>query len=186
MEDEKIIDLYFMRSEEAITQTDVKYGRYCHTIAFNILYSREDSEECVNDTWLHAWNAMPPQRPGILSAFLGKITRNLALNMYEKYNAKKRGSGETAAALEELEECVPSGNTVEQEIENMALSRTFDRFLAALPERTRKIFVRRYWYVSPVKEIADDLGMTESNVKMTLLRTRKQFRTFLESEGIVL
>lgn len=185
MEDNKIIELYWERSETAITETQNKYGRYCHYIAYNILYSNEDSEECVNDTYLRAWDSMPPHRPERLSAFLGKITRNLALDRYDRSRAQKRSSN-VEVALSELEECIPDvrgGLSVADEI---VLRDAINGFLASLPVRTRKVFVRRYWYLSTVKDIACDLDMSESNVKVLLLRTRQRFKSYLEKEGIVI
>ena len=185
MEDNKIIELYWERSETAITETQNKYGRYCHYIAYNILYSNEDSEECVNDTYLRAWDSMPPHRPERLSAFLGKITRNLALDRYHRSRAQKRSSN-VEVALGELEECIPDvrgGLSVADEI---VLRDAINGFLASLPVRTRKVFVRRYWYLSTVKDIACDLDMSESNVKVLLLRTRQRFKSYLEKEGIVI
>jgi RNA polymerase sigma-70 factor (ECF subfamily) len=186
MEDSKIIDLYWSRSENAITETETKYGRYCHSIAYNILRSDEDSEECVSDTYLKAWNAMPPQRPEKLSSFLGKITRNLALNMYEKYSAKKRGGGQVELAIDELSECIPSQTSVEKTIDDMALSEILNGFLAGLPEKSRKIFMGRYWYLLSIKEIAEEYHMGESRVKVTLFRLRKDLKEVLEKEGITL
>ena len=186
MDDRKIVALYWERSEEAISETSKKYGKYCSYIAYNILHNYEDSEECVNDTYMRAWDAMPPQRPERLSTFLGKITRNLSLNRYEKYSAKKRGAGQTALVLEELKECIPSPEHVEQAVDDMMLEETLNRFLAALPSETRKFFVRRYWYLSPVKEIASDYAVSESRVKMSLMRTRNKLKKVLEKEGISL
>ena len=184
MDDTAIIDLYWGRDETAIAQTDRKYGNYCRTVAFNILNSRPDSEECVNDTWLQAWNAMPPQRPLKLRAFLGKITRNLALSLYEKLHAKKRGGSQTDLALEELAEIVGGAGGPEQEAEARDLSQVLSAFLKTLDEEPRKMFVRRYWYLTPVKEIAAEFGCTESKVKMTLLRTREKLREKLAEEGV--
>ena len=186
MDDNRIIDLYWARSEEAIQESDRKYGPYCRTIAWNILQDRGDSEECVNDTWLQAWNAMPPKKPSLLKAFLGKITRNLALDKYRFYGAQKRGGQETDLALEELRGCVPHPTTTEQAIDDLALTQALDRFLAGLKPETRKLFLRRYWYASPIRDIARDYGMSESKVKTTLFRTREKLRVFLEQEGITL
>lgn len=186
MDDQQIMDLYWARSEAAISETADKYGRYCHAIAFNILRDDGDSEECVNDTYMRAWGAMPPQRPNRLSTFLGKITRNLALNRYERYTAAKRGFGQMPLALEELQDCIPAAGSVEQAIEDAALAELINRFLAALPADTRKIFLRRYWYLSAIKEIAADCRCSESKVKMTLLRARNELRQILEKEGISL
>ena len=186
MEDHQIIQLFFDRSEEAISQTAIKYGKYCHTIAYNILHNFEDSEECVNDTYWKAWSIIPPRRPKKLLAFLGKITRNLSLDMYRHYTADKRGGGQMAVALEEMDDCVPSIGGIDDYTEKKVLVDAFICFLASLSTEHRKIFMRRYWYVSSVKEIANDYGITESKVKMSLLRSRNQLKEFLEKEGIAL
>lgn len=184
MEDKQIVDLYWARSENAISETEIKYGRYCYYIAHNILHNNEDSEECVNDTYLNAWNAMPDQRPNRLSTFLGKITRNLSLNRWESYNAEKRGSGEIPLALDELHECIPPSNRADQMVDDLMLAEIFNRFLAALPKEKRMIFMRRYWYLSPIAEIAADYSMSESKVKMSLLRSRNALKQVLEKEGV--
>ena len=186
MNDQDILDLYFARSESAISATNEKYGKYCHTVAMNILYSHEDSEECVNDTWLRAWGAIPPKRPAMLRTFLGKITRNLALNRWEHAHADKRGRGETAAALDELTECVADtrAGQPDQLPEQLTLTECINRFLENQKPENRKLFVRRYWYLSEKKEIAADYGFTESKVKMTLSRMRAQLMAELEKEGI--
>ena len=186
MEDSDIVKLYWARSEKAIEETENKYGRYCLSIAFNILHDREDSEECVNDTWMSAWNAMPDQRPGKLAAFLGRITRNHALKKREKYTAKKRGAGEVPLALEELCDCVPASDQADRIVEDMVLTETLNRFLSSLKTENRRIFLQRYWYLSPVRKIASDLNISESKVKMSLLRSRKELRQLLEKEGITL
>jgi len=185
MDDSKIIDLYFKRSEDAIAMTSEKYGKYCYRIAYNILNDREDTAESVNDTYLGAWNAMPPQRPAYLSAFLGRITRNLALQRYEKMNAAKRGSGQIPLALHELEACIPVKNHVEQVVDQLALTEILNVFLEGLSAETRKVFMRRYWFLWSVKEIAAEYGISESKVKVTLHRTRRRLRTLLEKEGIM-
>ena len=184
MEEKEIIDLYWARSETAIRETDKKYGKFCHSIAYNILCDHEDSEECVNDTYLQTWNAIPPRRPSKLSAFLGRITRNLALNRYERETAQKRGGGQVEPAVEELAECLPDPNTVERQVENKELAEALNRFLAGLPGEARKIFLRRYWQLCTVKEIAALYGISESKVKMSLMRTRGRLKRFLEQEGI--
>jgi RNA polymerase sigma-70 factor (ECF subfamily) len=186
MDDKQIVDLYFERCESALTETANKYGRYCHYIAFNILHSEEDAEECVNDTYLKAWNCIPPHKPDMLSAFLGKITRNLSLNLYEKYSTQKRGLGQTALTLSELEECLPSSCDVELTADEDILIDALNRFLSTIPSAARKMFIRRYWYLSPVKEIADGYGISESKVKMTLFRTRKSLKQYLEKEGVTI
>lgn len=184
MDDGQIIDLYWARSEAAISETAKKYSKYCHTIAFNILHNHEDSKECVNDTYRRAWGAIPPRRPNRLSTFLGKITRNLSLNKYAQYAAEKRGSGQVPLVLDEQQDCIPAVGSVEQTIEDAALGEIFNRFLDALPTDTRKVFMRRYWYFSPIKEIAEDYNFSQSKVKMTLLRARNELKQILEKEGI--
>ncbi len=186
MDDEKIIALYWDRSEEAISQTSEKYGRYCRAVAYSILKSDEEAEECTNDTYLRAWNAIPPAKPNNLRTFLGKITRNLSLNRWEKLSAEKRGGGEVSVVLDELAECVPSSDDTESAAEDALIRDALDRFLKGLPRETRKIFVRRYWYMSPIKEIAEDFGFTENKVSVALYRTREKLRKTLEKEGILL
>lgn len=184
MDDSKIIELYNARSEDAIAETSKKYGRYCYSIAYNILHSNEDSEECVNDTYLRAWNVIPPQKPDPLSVFLGRITRNLSLDRWRRKTSEKRGGGEIPLALDELAECIPSLDDHEQALEKLALTEIIDRFLGSLPTEKRKIFVRRYWHLSPVKEIAADFGFSVSKVKMILMRTREELRKYLAKEGV--
>lgn len=185
MEDAEIVALFWARSEEAIKAADGKYGAYCYTVAHNILTSHEDSEECVSDTWLHAWNAMPPQRPGRLAAFLAKITRNLAINTARRKSAEKRGSGALQLALEELSECVASNRDVETEYSRRELEREIDRFLHSLPARECDIFLSRYFFVEPTETIARRYGMRQSNVHLILSRTRKKLRDFLVKEGYI-
>lgn len=186
MDEKQIIDLYWARSERAIDETARKYGKFCHSIAYNILASHQDSEECVNDTYLQTWNAIPPRRPNKLSAFLGKITRNLALKKYEMVTARKRGGGQVVLALEELAECIPDPDTVERRVDNRMLADKLNVFLSRLSAENRKIFLRRYWNLSSVKEIAASYGISESKVKMSLMRTRGKLKSFLEQEGIEL
>ena len=186
MEDEAIIALYWQRSEEAIVQTDRKYGRYCRSIAFNILDNDDDTDECLNDTYLRAWNLMPPKRPSLLSSLLAKITRNLALDRRKYNQAEKRGGGQVPLVLEELSECIPGGTDAEEILEDKEITALLNRFLSSLPQRTREVFMLRYWYLCPVRQIAETLGLGESNVKMTLLRTRRQLKTLLEKEGVYL
>ena len=151
-----------------------------------ILNSREDSEECVNDTWLRAWDSMPPGRPSCLCAFLGKITRNLSISRWRKNHAGKRGSGEMQLVLTELEDCIPSVGSVEEELEGKELAASIDRFLKSLGEESRNIFVRRYFYLDSVREVADRFGVSESKVKSLLFRLRNRLREHLEKEGIEL
>lgn len=184
MTDSEIVNLYWQRSERAIAETDCKYGRYCHHIAYAVCFDRQDAEECVNDTWLRAWNAMPDKRPSVLSAFLGRITRNLAINLYERRTRQKRGGGETPLALEELEECIPSDADPAREVELQELRRAIARFTEGLNDTEQKVFVARYWYVASVKEISARLGWTQSRTKSLLFRLRKRLRAFLEEEAI--
>lgn len=186
MDDSKIIELYWERSEQAISETSRKYGRYCHYIAYTILHNDEDADECVNDTYLRAWNAIPPHRPNRLQTFLGKITRNLSLNKWEQLSAEKRGAGQISLVLDELTECIPHDENMEKAAENLVVRDTINRFLEGLPVEMRKIFVRRYWYMSSVKEIAQVYGLSESKVTVTLFRVRKKLKTVLEKEGIAL
>lgn len=186
MDDPQIIELYWRRSEDAITETAKKYGRYCHTIAFNILGNTEDSEECVNDTYLKTWSLLPPARPTVFSAFLAKLTRNLSLDRYRHLSAEKRGGGQMALALDELSTCIPAPDNTDAVVERQVLIDALDRFLAELKPEQRRIFLRRYWYISSVREIASDLGLSESKVKMSLLRTRAALKAHLEKEGISL
>lgn len=186
MEDTEILDLYWERNPQAISESQVCYGKYCHSIAFHILRDREDSDECVNDTWLRAWNSIPPSRPNRLAIFLGTITRNLSLDRLKRKRAAKRGRGEMELALDELAECVPASNSTEDAVETAELSRMIDRFLHTLPERECNIFLRRYWYVEEYAEIAKRYNMKLNTVKTSLFRTRAKLKDFLEEEGIVL
>lgn len=184
MEDTAIIDLYFAREERAIDETGKKYGAYCRAIAFNILRSREDSEECVSDTYLRAWNAMPPTRPNCLRAFLGRITRNLSFTRWEAQAAQKRGGGQTDLLLSELEECLPSGSSVEAALDMRAVTQTIEAFLRAQTRENRQLFVRRYYYSDSVKRLAGLFGMSENTVKSRLFRMRNGLRDALLKEGI--
>lgn len=184
MNDSEIVNLYWERSEQAVAETAKKYGKYCHRIAYNILRNTEDSEECVNDTWLGAWNSMPDKRPEKLSPFLGKITRNFALKKIVQSHAKKRGSGEMLLALEELDECIASGYDLERDVENRELSRAIDRFVEHLPEREQLVFVCRYWYLAGEREIAEKFSLTRSGVNTILRRTRNKLKTYLITEGL--
>ena len=177
MEDKEIIELYFARSEEAVRETEKKYGGYCRTIAGSILPDAADAEECISDTWLRAWGAIPPNRPERLGAFLGCITRNLALDRLRA--EKKRGP-----VQQELSECLTLGDPTGAMVDRMVLTQALDRFLAGLPTKKRKLFLGRYWYFATVQELARDFGMSQSNVKMTLLRLRRELREQLKQEGI--
>lgn len=186
MEDSGIIALYWARDQEAIRATSEKYGAYCGSIAQNILGNRADAEECVNDTWLKAWDSMPPQRPAVLSAFLGRITRNLSLNRYHIRAAAKRGGGEAPLVLDELAEVVSGGESVEGALDRRELIRAIDRFLERLPPEKRSIFLCRYWYFDPVAEIAARFGRTENSVAVILSRLRQKLRRELLEGGFAL
>ncbi len=183
MEDERIVQLYWDRDEGAIPATAEKYGRYCGTVAGNILPSAQDVEECVNDTWLHAWNAMPPHRPQLLPAFLAKLTRNLAFNRWKRERAQKRGGGEVALALDELAECVSGRDSVEAELDRGELTAAIDDFLAALSGQQRREFLLRYWYAEPIAAVARREGRPETAVTKSLSRTRQKLRDYLTERG---
>ena len=183
MEDKQIIDLYFARSERAIQETDTKYGGYCYSIAYHILANQEDSEESVSDTYLAAWRNIPPRYPSALAAFLGKITRNISLDRWKNQRAQKRGGGEVPIALEELEECIPSGDSPEQTIERRELLHIINAFLGSLSETERKVFVCRYWYLDSSQEIAEKFGFSQSKVVSMLHRTRGKLNKYLKKEG---
>ena len=186
MEDDHIVQLYWDRNQRAINETAMKYGKYCTTIAKNILGSFEDAEECVNDTYMNAWNSIPPERPNVLSAFLGRITRNLAFNKYKHEHTDKRGGGEILLVLDELAECVSGRDSVEEEVTSKELAKEIENYLASLSEMKRRIFVCRYWYADSVKKIAKQFGMKENAVSMTLSRVRKGLQTYLEERGFEL
>lgn len=183
MEDSKIIALYFERSEDAITESQAKYGKYCHKIAQNILTSHEDAEECVSDTWIKAWGVIPPQKPKKLAAFFGTITRNIALNRLESFFAEKRG-GVILPILDELSE-VLSENGEDEIVDAVAMKDAINSFLATLSPEVRKIFLQRYWYCRSVKDIARDFDRDENRIYVTLHRTRKEFRAHLEKRRLL-
>lgn len=183
MDDQRIVQLYFARNEDAIVQTDRKYGRYCYCIAHNILENREDAEESVSDTYLAAWNTIPPTCPDILSVFLGKLTRNFSITRWRERSAVKRGGGELPIALEELGECVAGMEDVELEYERREIIRAYIAFLDALPVTERRVFLCRYWYVESVESIAEKFGFSQSKVKTMLHRTRAKLRKQLAEEG---
>ncbi len=183
MDDQKIVQLYWDRNEQAIPETSMKYDAYCTSIAKNILGNSEDAEECVNDTYLNAWNSMPPHRPRILSTFLGKITRNLSFNRYKHNTADKRGGGQLPLVLDELAECVTSTDSVEKAIEQQELTRAIDHFLDTLPTDKQNIFVCRYWYTDSIADIAARFNMNESTVTTILSRTRVKLHDYLIERG---
>ena len=184
MEDQRIIELYLQRSEEAIASTASKYGGFCYSIAFRILCDSCDAEEAVSDTYMDAWNAIPPHIPNCLSAFLGKITRRNALDRWDHDRAEKRGGGVPALVLEELRDCIPGGTDPQLELEWTELNALLNVFLRSLPEQERRVFLCRYWRMDSIKEISQHYGFTQSKVKSMLLRTREKLRRRLEKEGI--
>lgn len=186
MEDNDIIQMYWDRNEQAINETSNKYGHYCKAISKNILNNEEDAEECVNETYLNAWNAIPPHRPQQLSTFLGKITRNLSFNRYRRSHAEKRGSGEMTLVLDELTDCISGINCVEQTIDRQELIKAINSFVRSLAPQKRNIFVRRYWYAEPISDIAKDYGMLQGTVSKNLERTRKQLKAYLTERGFEL
>ena len=178
MNDEQIIELYWSRNEQAIAETHAKYGGFCYSIANNILKNNEDSEECVSDTYYNVWNTVPPQRPSVFAAFLGRITRNLSLKKYRAKRAQKR-----SGAQEELSECIPDNKRIDESLSAEELGKSIDAFLRRLPLHEQQIFVLRYWYNEKVADIAKKSGFSESKVKMVLSRTRKKLAVQLEKEG---
>ena len=184
MDDEKIADLYWARSERAVTETEAKYGRYCRHIARNILRDACDAEECVNDTYMGAWSSMPTHRPKHLVPYLGKLTRWLALNRLRDNGTARRGGGELALAIDELSETLDSGIDTHSELEFKELVCALHRLLGTLGDEERDIFLARYWYAAPIKEIAKRFGCTEGRVKTLLHRTRGKLYSALEKEGL--
>lgn len=185
MEDSKIVDLYWQRDEAAIAQTEKKYGSYLTTVAYNILADMEDSRESVNDTYLHAWNSMPPQKPGILSTYLSKITRRVSIDRVRRRTAQKRGGGEYIQSLSELADTVSSGDTMEERISRVVLTQAIETFLRTLPQDSRNIFIARYYFMDSLRRIASRSGFTEAKVKMLLFRTRQSLAAYLEKEGLL-
>lgn len=185
MIDKHIIQLFFARSEEAIRITAETYGRYLYTIAYRILSDNEESEEAVNDTYHGAWNAIPPKQPDSLKLFLARITRNISLDRLEYLLAKKRNR-DMEVLLDELQECMIVQNSTEQRIEQQIITDSLNRFLESLDQESRMIFIERYWYMKPLKEIAQAWQCSESKVKSSLFRTRKKLKIWLEQEGIAI
>ena len=183
MDDRKIVELYWERSEQAIHETQNKYGHYCFSIANNILPFREDAEESVNDTYLAAWNAMPPNRPNILSTFLGKLVRRISIDRWRHLSADKRGGGSVPVALDELGECIPSGSDPVAEVEAKELAEAVGRFLETVPYREQKVFLMRYFDLAKIQDIANQFHMSPGNVKSMLHRTRSKLRIHLHKEG---
>lgn len=184
MEDKEIIELYIARSQNAITETDIKYGSYCRTIARNVLNDREDTDECVNDTYLKTWNTIPPVIPKIFKAFIAKITRNNALNMYEKRTASKRNGGQAALSLDELSECIDSKNDTVAKVERSETIAALNEFLEKLEKNKRIYFMQRYFYMKPIKEIAEDNGISEGSLKTMLCRIRSDLKAYITERGL--
>ena len=182
MDDGMIIDMYWNRNESAIEETNKKYGSYCFTIANNILNNKEDSDECVNDTWLRTWNVIPPKKPEKFKIFLGKITRNLSFDKYKSKHSSKRNC-EMLYILDELSECISGGNTTDKEVEMKLLSECINSFLKTISERDRAVFLKRYFYALTVTEIADKLNITPNNTSAILSRIRNKLREYLVKEG---
>ena len=185
VKDADIVDLFWARDERAITEASIKYEKYCSAIARNILENQADVEESVNDTWLNAWNSMPPHRPAILQTFLGKITRFICLKRWRTLHSQKRGGGEVALAFEELSESIPDGNTIEDSLNATELARILTAFLLQLSDNERDIFVCRYWYLDPISSICEQFHFSQSRVKTMLWRTRAKLKAYLIREGII-
>ena len=185
MEDLHIIDLYWGRNERAIQETEKKYGGYCHSIALNILMDRADAEECVNDTYYQTWNSIPPNRPGSLKAWLGKLCRNNALNIWNKYHAQKRYRG-MELLLSELEDCIPASVNIEREIEDSEISACISVWLRSLSVGDRALFIRRYWYGEAVHSLAKERNIPAKQLSQKIYRLRKSLKSALEKEGISL
>ena len=183
MKDSEIIELYWNKDSRAISASAVQYGAYCFSIANGILDDARDSEECVNDTWLRAWNAIPPTRPNILKVFFAKITRHLSFDRYKARRSLKRGGGETSLVLEELAECIAGETDVEGQVNAKQLGEAINRFVASLSEREQNVFIRRYFFSEPVKTIAERYDMNENHVNVSLSRIRKRLRSHLSKEG---
>ena len=185
MDDARIVELFWQRDETALAQAESKYGAYCLAIARNILHSPEDAQECVNDALLGAWNAIPPHKPAMLSTFLGKITRRISLNRWNEITAKKRGGDVVVESLDELGECIPNSQGLDEGLTDDELARILNEFLSVLPKDVRCVFVRRYWYLDSIGSIAKRYGSSESKVKMTLKRTRDKLMLRLREEGVL-
>ena len=183
LEDSEIISLFFARSEQALEELDNKYGHAVKKTASNILSNRQDVEECVNDAYLATWNTIPPQKPAFLAPFLGRITRNLAINRYKKNHAEKRGGGSSELILEELQEVIPGGISADSELIRKDMLEVINRFLSSLSPDKRKIFVRRYWYSDPISRIASATGLSENHIAVTLSRMRKTLHKLLSEGG---
>ena len=186
MEDKEIIDLYLNRDEAAISATAKKYGNYCYSVAYNILYDKEDAKESVNDTYLGAWNSIPPHKPEVLSSYLGKVTRHISLKRRRDKQAQKRGKGEIALTYEEMADCIPAKHDIDAELEAKEIALHINAFLSALPATERHIFICRYWYFDSIGSISRQFGFRETKVKSMLFRTRTKLRDKLKKEGVLI
>jgi len=186
MQDTEILALYFARDEEALDRTQQEYGAYCQRIAENILHDPLDAQECVNDTWLRAWNTIPPNRPTHLRLFLAKITRNLAFDRFKAMTAEKRGGGETALILDELAECMAADGDAETVFFGKELAGAINRFVRNLPEREGNLFIRRYFFAENLSQLALRYGLSANHAAVLLSRTRKKLKQFLQKEGYIL
>ena len=184
MEDSRIVELFWQRDESALREVESKYGRYCYSIASNVLHNAEDARECVNDTWLGAWNAMPPNRPARLSVFLGRITRNLAIMKWRSSTTAKRGGTSVDVPIDELEECIPSGEAIDENLAAEELTAQINAFLETLDEDERNVFLCRYWFFDSIAQIAKRFGFRTSKVKVMLKRTRDKLAVYLRKEGV--
>lgn len=183
IDDEKIIEMFFERSEQGIRELDNKYGAVCHSLSYNIVNSRQDAEECVNDAYLGVWNTIPPTRPNPLLSYIAKIVRNISLKSYWRKEADKR-SGQYTIALQEIEGCIADSKTVEDEIEARELARIIENFLDTLTVENRVIFMRRYWFAESYKDIAEFVGLTEKNISVRLTRIREKMKKYLIERGV--
>ena len=184
IDDEKIIELFFKRDQQAIRELDIKYGKICHNLSYNIVNSRQDAEECVSDVWLRLWNAIPPERPRSLAAYITTVTRRLALDKCD-YNRAAQRRSDLTVAFEELEGCLPAEDGAVRALEQQEFRRVLNGFLRKLTRQSRTYFIRRYWYGESIREIADSCGAGEEKVKSSLFRTRQRLRTVLEKEGML-
>ena len=183
MQDEKIVELYWERNESALKETQDKYGKYLFKIAYNILSDNQDSEESVNDTYLAAWNSIPPQKPFALSSYLAKLTRRISIDILRKRTRDKRVPSEYTVSMEELENSLSVGDLTEHEVEVRYLAKLINDFLKTLPESECNLFIGRYYFSDSLKEVSRYCNISEAKAKMVLFRTRQKLKTYLEKEG---
>lgn len=186
MDDRRIVELFLERSEEAILETDIKYGRYCHKIAFNVLGNDEDSEECVNDAYMRAWGSIPPNEPDSMASYIGRITRNLALDKLRQKQSDKRGNGEVPVVLDELAECVSGHDELERRQDSTEIAAAIDSFLDELNSVERGVFMRRYWMMEPIADVANRYDISVSKTTTMLFRLRNRLKKHFMKEGIPL